>query len=100
MQMIRGLRLSVALAVAFAGAAVSLPAAADPTLARIDSGAVRGVESAGVVSFKGIPYAAPPVGSLRWRVPQPVSQWDGVLEVKAFGPACMQTDDLPKSKIS
>ena len=73
-------------------------AAADPTLVRIDAGEVRGAEADGVISFKGIPYAAPPVGDLRWRNPQPVKPWEGVLDADAFGPACMQTDDLPKSE--
>ena len=57
----------------------------------------RGVASGDIISFKGIPYAAPPVGNLRWRAPQPVRHWDGVLEA-AFGHSCMQTDDLPKSE--
>jgi para-nitrobenzyl esterase len=45
---------------------------------------------AGVRSFKGIPFAQPPVGDLRWREPQPVKNWPGVLKADQFGPRCMQ----------
>ncbi len=44
----------------------------------------------GVRSFKGIPFAAPPVGDLRWRAPQPVKNWKGALNADEFGPRCMQ----------
>lgn len=44
----------------------------------------------GVRVFKGIPYAAPPVGALRWREPQPVTPWDGQRPVDSFGPSCVQ----------
>jgi para-nitrobenzyl esterase len=44
----------------------------------------------GVRSFKGIPFAAPPVGELRWRPPQPVKDWKGVRKADDFGPRCMQ----------
>jgi len=44
----------------------------------------------GVRSFKGIPFAAPPVGALRWREPQPVKPWKGVRGAEKFGPRCMQ----------
>src|SRR5206468_6340109 len=44
----------------------------------------------GVRSFKGIPFAQPPVGDLRWREPQPVKNWDGVRMADQFGPRCMQ----------
>ncbi len=44
----------------------------------------------GVRGFKGIPFAEPPVGDLRWREPQPVKDWTGVRNADEFGPACMQ----------
>ncbi len=47
--------------------------------------------STGVRSFKGIPFAAPPVGELRWRAPQPVTPWEGERGADQFGPKCMQT---------
>jgi para-nitrobenzyl esterase len=42
--------------------------------------------------FKGIPFAAPPVGELRWKAPQPAAKWSGVRQADKFGSACMQTD--------
>jgi len=44
----------------------------------------------GVRVFKGLPFAAPPVGDLRWREPRPVAAWDGVRKADEFGPICMQ----------
>ena len=46
----------------------------------------------GICTWKGIPYAAPPVGALRWRPPQPVEPWDGVLDATEWGAACIQDD--------
>jgi para-nitrobenzyl esterase len=55
------------------------------------NGLVEGkLESSGVRSFKGIPFAAPPVGKFRWREPQPVVNWDGVRKTDHFGPRAMQ----------
>lgn len=71
--------------------------AADDTVT-IDSGMLKGERSGTVVSFKGIPYAAPPVGDLRWRNPRPMETWSGIKDARNFGPSCMQTDDLPKSE--
>ena len=58
----------------------------------IDSGALESTTPPvnGVRSFKGIPFAAPPVGDLRWREPQPVAKWSGVRKADEFGPRCMQ----------
>lgn len=65
--------------------------AADPTVVTIDSGTLQGASADGVLSYKGIPYAAPPVGNLRWRPPQAVSAWSGIRPANAFGKDCMQT---------
>jgi len=63
----------------------------DPTIAVTADGAVKGSASDGVVAFKGIPFAAPPVGALRWRPPQPVTAWSGVRPTTSFVHDCMQT---------
>lgn len=65
------------------------------TLDTVDtaSGKVRGLilgEDEDVACFKGIPYAAPPVGDLRWKEPQPVAAWSGTRECFEFGPCCVQ----------
>jgi para-nitrobenzyl esterase len=73
-----------------AACAASVAGAAPPELVRIDSGRLRGVAAGKVVSFKGIPFAAPPVGPLRWRAPQPVQSWSGVRAATEFGNACLQ----------
>jgi para-nitrobenzyl esterase len=55
------------------------------------SGLLEGrMEEGGVAAFKGIPFAAAPVGPLRWQAPQPVKAWKGVRQAGAFGPRCMQ----------
>jgi len=62
-------------------------------VARIDSGGLEGRLAGGVVRFLGVPYAAPPVGALRWRPPQPVTPWGGVRSALAFGFDAPQTED-------
>jgi para-nitrobenzyl esterase len=63
-------------------------AMAGPVL--IESGAVEGVRTDGLTVYKGVPYAAPPLGAYRWRAPQPVTPWKGVHAADAFAPACLQ----------
>ena len=64
----------------------------------VEGGRVQGIEeTAGVAVFKGIPYAAPPVGELRWRDPQPVIPWGGVRKADSFGPIAMQKPQDPSS---
>ena len=63
------------------------------TVVRITGGLIRGAEQTPPASgavFKGIPFAQPPVGSLRWREPQPVVGWTGTRDATRYGPACMQ----------
>jgi len=61
---------------------------------RIDSGALQGVVEDGIEIFRGIPYAQPPVGKLRWRPPQPVTAWEGVRDSTHFGHVCPQRAGL------
>ncbi len=64
---------------------------------RIETGLVSGVksESSDVVAYKGIPFAAPPVGDLRWKAPQPAQPWQGVKKCDTFGPSPMQAKPVP-----
>lgn len=67
--------------------------AADPLVVTTASGPIRGQASAAggtMLELKGIPYAAPPVGPLRWRPPAPPASWTEVRDATAFGPACAQ----------
>jgi para-nitrobenzyl esterase len=64
------------------------------------SGCVRGDAAGGVTAFRGIPYAAPPVGALRWRPPQSAATWSGVREAHALGPACPQMDKPDGTKVA
>ena len=61
-----------------------------PSLVLVDGGELQGVVADGVVSFKGIPFAAPPVGDLRWRPPQPAAKWTGVRQAGEFAADYMQ----------
>ena len=62
-----------------------------PTSVKITNGTLEGVvEASGIRSFKGVPFAAPPVGDLRFREPQPVRNWKGVRKADHFGPRAMQ----------
>ena len=55
----------------------------------IDTGQVEGTAQDGMTVYLGIPFAAPPVGDLRWRAPQPAAKWTGVKSATAFAPACI-----------
>lgn len=58
----------------------------------IKNGKLQGVEEQGMLAFRNIPYAAPPVGELRWRPPQPAKGWEGVRDASRFGAACIQPE--------
>lgn len=79
-------------AIVLAGAAVTCQAAEAQTAVIAEAGEVAGTKAGEVVSFKGIPYAAPPVGPLRWKAPEPAPRWTGVRNAIAYGNACPQPE--------
>jgi para-nitrobenzyl esterase len=76
---------TILFAIATAGAAIDDPVP-------LDTGMISGAatDTPDVRVFKGIPYAAPPVGDLRWRAPKPAAHWEGTRQADQFGPVCMQ----------
>lgn len=70
---------------------VAAPVAAQqPPIAIVAQGALRGTARDGIVTYRGIPYAQPPVGPLRWQPPRPALPWQGTRDAARFGPACPQ----------
>ncbi|MCI8889080.1 MAG: carboxylesterase family protein [Hungatella sp.] len=63
------------------------------SIVKVTGGMVEGVHEDGYISFKGIPYAAPPVGDRRWKLPEPPVPWEGVKLCNKLGPACCQADN-------
>ena len=68
----------------------SSSAADAPAVAQTEQGAVRGLVSGDVIAWLGIPYAAPPVGDLRWAPPAPAARWTGVRDALSWSPTCIQ----------
>lgn len=66
-------------------------------IVRAPAGAIRGTAGDGLMSFKGIPYALPPIGDARWTPPSPVPAWEDVRDATRFGPACIQPGYRPGS---
>jgi para-nitrobenzyl esterase len=83
--------LATAALLAFARAPAAHDAASDAPLVEIPDGTLRGVQLGATTVFKGIPYAAPPIGNFRWREPQPVTPWSGVRDATQPGSACTQS---------
>lgn len=81
--------LSRLLAVGLVLATLSCTADREPVV-RVDSGLLRGTETADYQRFRGIPFAAPPIGDLRWRSPRPPARWDGVRDATRPGDRCAQ----------
>ncbi|WP_205214926.1 MULTISPECIES: carboxylesterase/lipase family protein [Sphingomonas] len=84
--------MSRRLLLALIAASVAGPAlAAPPPAATVETGRLAGiVDPAGVRMFRGIPFAAPPVGPLRWVAPQPAAHWHGRRDASSFGARCLQ----------
>ena len=84
----------------FSTAAIALPqnnpdalASTSPVVV-VDTGTLKGTQNKSIFSFKGIPFAAAPVGQWRWREPQAPAKWNGVRDAKKFGNACIQKPGL------
>jgi len=91
-------RLMLALAL-LAVACTAAPAPSDPTIATTLNGQLRPLQAKGVLAFKGVPFAAPPVGDLRWKPPQPAASWDGVRDATQYGDICTQVMPNPDNGI-
>ena len=84
-------------AFSFTALVLGLPAnGGNPLVAKTDAGKVQGKMSADgqARDFLGIPFAAPPVGPLRWKPPQPAAKWHGMRQATSFGSRCMQQTTL------
>lgn len=68
------------------------------TQVQVKQGKLLGTAEDGLLVFKGIPFAKPPIGDLRWRAPQPIKQWSGVLQADKFAPGPMQGGNPPSGK--
>ena len=71
------------------GALCAIAVAAWAKPVSVESGAIEGSAENGVVVYKGVPFAAPPLGELRWREPRPAASWEGTRKATSFAPACM-----------
>src|SRR5690348_6088260 len=83
-------RQVVKLTVLCASLTLLLEGIAAAAVVNVDGGRVEGVLENGLRVYRGIPFATPPVGDLRWRAPQPVKPWRGVRRADKFASPCMQ----------
>lgn len=87
---VTGMAAFLALATSVEVLAASATTIVEAQVVETKAGSVRGVTADKIDSYLGIPYAAPPVGPLRWRAPQPPISWTGVRDAKAYGSRCPQ----------
>ncbi len=85
----------IIIAVAFVMSACST---LSPERVKVEQGIIQGTIEDGLRVFKGIPFAAPPVGELRWKAPQPPEKWEGVKDAVKFGPSPFQVGNPPLGK--
>ena len=72
--------------------------AQQPEPVRVEGGLVQGTLEDGLTVYRGIPFAEPPIGDLRWRAPQPVTKWDGIKQTTKFAPGPIQGGNPPSGK--
>lgn len=92
--------LALAMAMFAAGCTAMPSSAGDPLIATVDTGTLAPLQANGVLAFKGIPYAAPPVGTLRWKAPAAPAKWNGVRDATKYGDICMQKMPNPDNGIA
>ena len=71
--------------------ALSWTTVAASTIAKVEQGVLKGTPEGNLTVYLGIPFAAPPVGELRWRPPRPPANWQGVRPTDKFAPECVQS---------
>jgi para-nitrobenzyl esterase len=76
----------------------ALGIAQQPAPVKVAGGLLQGKSEDGLIVYRGIPFAAPPVGDLRWRAPQPAAKWDGVKQASDFAPGPIQGGNPPSGK--
>ena len=77
---------------------VGISIAQQPTPIKVEEGLLQGRYEDGLTVYKGVPFAAPPVGDLRWRAPQPAAKWEGIKQADKFASAPMQSWGSPSGK--
>ncbi len=91
-------RLAFALVLAIAACTVA-PTPSDPNIASVDTGQLRPLSAKGVLAFKGVPFAAPPLGALRWKPPAAPVKWQGIRDATQYGDICTQKMPNPDNGI-
>ena len=84
-------------AILFVALGLAMPAAADTAVVNPPAGKLQGTSERQLQVFKGIPYALPPTGEMRWKPPLPMPKWKGTREATQFGAACIQPKGKPDS---
>ena len=92
------MKKSTLLVTAFLIFFTGLVVAQQPAPVKVEQGIIQGAFEDGLSVYKGIPFAAPPVGDLRWRAPQPAAKWEGVKQTIHFAPGPMQGGNPPSGK--
>jgi len=95
-RLVLGLALFAAACTAAPPSSISIPIT---PIAEVRNGLLKPLRAKGVLAFKGIPYAAPPVGDLRWKPPQPAANWPSVRDATKYGDICTQIMPNPDNGI-
>ncbi|MEO6547315.1 MAG: carboxylesterase family protein [Ferruginibacter sp.] len=88
----------IALSIFFIVIASKILMAQQPAPVKVTYGMLQGMYENGLTVYKGIPFAAPPVGELRWKAPQPAAKWTGIRMADKFAPGAMQGINPPSGK--